>query len=192
MANPVILETHGGIGRIYSECYQALPGCVFEKNPTKTAILVLQRPLWPVYEMPCELGLAIGLPTHLQPNFYDLDPYGDPWSVIKLVLRRIDRESWIVVNDGLRNKAKTGSLWQVKSVAGMVQHFGSNIYHRYLDGCEWFLNALCVDSRLKLGSFYGRYATANITHYAARVTPAIDSDTSRSDIPLAGMVGGLS
>ena len=80
---PVVLETHGGNGEIFSRCYSHLEsGVVFEKDLVKVALLGKQRPTWAVYEADCIGALAAGVGSHLPVNFLDLDPYGDPWPVI--------------------------------------------------------------------------------------------------------------
>ena len=48
--DPVVMETHGGYGKLYGMCYSHLEqGVVFEKRPERSAKLAMQRPGLAVY-----------------------------------------------------------------------------------------------------------------------------------------------
>lgn len=123
LERPVVMETHGGFGAIWRDCYANIPaGVVFEKDPKKTAALAEQRPTWAVYEADCENAIAAGVGFHLPINYFDFDPYGSPWSVIQALFSRT-RVDWparivLVANDGYRlaikldcNTEGAGNLW---------------------------------------------------------------------------------
>lgn len=132
--DPVIMETHGGEGKIYQQLYHDAQGVVFEKDATKAAILAQQRPHWAVYEGDCVSAIAVGAGAHLAVNFLDVDPYGDPWPVIEAFFTS-DRPRvgalQVVVNDGLTQKLQMKQAWQSKQLRPMVERFGNELYREY-------------------------------------------------------------
>src|SRR5262245_48471664 len=100
-AEPVVCETHGGFGRLFTRVYfHVRQGIVFEQDPRKAAKLGLQRPTWRVYETEAQGALAAGVGKDLAVNLLDLDPYGSPWGFLAAFLqsRPLERALWIVVN----------------------------------------------------------------------------------------------
>lgn len=58
-AEPVVMETHGGVGQVWASVYAHISqGVVFEKNEEKAAHLARQRPTWAVYEADCIKALS--------------------------------------------------------------------------------------------------------------------------------------
>lgn len=171
---PVILETHGGFGKLYAACYTAArTGVVLEKDPGKAAALARQRPHWAVYEADCEQAIPLGAGAHLEVNFVDLDPYGDPWPVMEAFFRserpRADRLA-LVVNDGLRQACKMNHGWAVNSLAAAVAHFGNcALYPSYLEVARWLVMDKAAIAGYRLKSWTGYYCGHNgqMTHYAA-------------------------
>jgi hypothetical protein len=110
--DPVIVETHGGRGDIWSAVYRDFPtGAVFEKDPGKADILAMQRPTWAVYEADVEIALAAGAARHLTVDLLDVDPYGAAWPALKAFFgstRPLAPRMVVVVNDGLRFAACGG------------------------------------------------------------------------------------
>ena len=99
---PVVMETHGGWGKLSANCYASFPGVVFEQLPEKAAFLARQRPNWAVYEADCVRAIREGAGNHLDVNFLDLDPYGEPWPVLDAFLesdRRLPARLVIVWSD---------------------------------------------------------------------------------------------
>lgn len=171
---PVVMETHGGYGAIYQECYTRLPdGIVFEKDAAKADALAKQRPTWAVYECDCEMAIRAGAGAHLPTNFFDLDPYGSPWPVLDAILsvdRNWPRRIAIVVNDGLRQKAKMSGAWDVAALAPMVAKYGNNaIYANYLEICREMVQEKTGQLGYKLARWGGYYCgyMEQMTHYAA-------------------------
>lgn len=86
LETPIVMETHGGAGKLFDACYgNVRDGIVFEKNPKKSKLIGLQRPTWRVYEADCESAIVSGIGGDLPVNLLDVDPYGDPWPVIDAV-----------------------------------------------------------------------------------------------------------
>jgi hypothetical protein len=170
---PVILETHGGYGHLWRECYRdAPPGTVFEKNADRAAILAQQRPAWAVYEGDCVKALWAGVGGHQPVTLLDLDPYGEPWPALEAFFaspRPFAPFMAVVVNDGLRQSLKMQYAWPVKSLAGIVQAFGNNIFAHYLEACQLLLTELAAKAGYDLRRFTGRYVGhgGNMTHYLA-------------------------
>lgn len=169
--NPVVLETHGGYGRLYDRCYRHVEqGVVFEKDPDKSAKLAQQRPTWAVYECDCEVALRAGVGSHLLVNFVDLDPYGEPWPIIDALFEGLQfgEKLYLVVNDGLRQRLKIAS-WEVKSMHGMVAKYGDRaIYSNYLDICRELLEEKAGQRGYQLAGFTGYYCgyLGQMSHYA--------------------------
>lgn len=174
MDKPIIMETHGGYGHIWAQCYFGLPdGVVFEKDAAKCAALAQQRPAWAVYECDCLAAIGAGVGAHLPVNFVDLDPYGESWPVIDAFFdsdRHFPKRLAIVANDGLRLRLKTGTAWSTHSLQEAVQRFGNAaIYPRYLDVCRWLLAQKASKRGYSLARWAGYYCgySQQMTHYAA-------------------------
>lgn len=171
--DPVILETHGGIGALYRACYSHIrQGVVFEKDAAKTVLLAGQRPTWAVYEADAVAAMSAGAGAHLAVSVLDVDPYGDPWPVIRAFFTserpRVARLG-LAVNDGLRQKVRLGGAWSTESLRGVVGRFGNDLYGRYLDVCQHLVREHAETAGYTLRRFGGYYCGAmqNMTHYAA-------------------------
>lgn len=173
VSDPVVMETHGGEGKLFRACYtQVDQGVVFEKNPEKSAILGRQRPTWAVYEGDCVACLKAGVGAHLTVNLLDLDPYGQPWPVLDAFFgseRPRPETLVVVVNDGLRQKVRYGGAWGTKSMREMVRKHGNDIYGVYLDVCAELMQEKAAQAGYRLDRFAGYYCghIQNVTHYLA-------------------------
>lgn len=174
ISDPVVMETHGGWGRIFECCYRQLPtGVVFEKLPEKAARLAAQRPTWAVYEADVVRALASGVGAHLPVNFLDLDPYGEPWPAIAAFFssaRPFAPRLALVVNDGLRQKLRMNGGWHVASLERAVARRGNAaLYRDYLDVCRELVAEQAAKAGYAIKRWAGYYCGAhqNMTHYAA-------------------------
>ena len=188
LRDPVVMETHGGYGRLWEACYAHLAhGIVFEKDSERASHLVLQRPSWAVYEADSEAALRLGAGAHLEVNLLDLDPYGDPWPTIAAFFAS-DRprapEMFVVVNDGLRMSARLRTAWHTGSLAPIVGKYGNDLGPVYLDVCEELMRENGAKAGYQLEAFSGYYCghLGNMTHYLARLTlsPATDKSSKRT------------
>lgn len=173
---PVVMETHGGVGKLFQACYsEVAAGVVFEKNPVKASLLAKQRRTWSVYECDPEVAIAAGAGGHLAVNFLDVDPYGECWKVLDAFFRsnrpRVSKLA-IAVNCGLRNKLKLGGAWATDSMRDTVQKRGNNLYPYYLEICEELLKKKAADASYQVSRFNGYYCghQGAMTHYAALLT----------------------
>ncbi len=172
---PCVMETHGGYGAIYDECYRSrdIPGVVFEQNPIKADALAKQRPTWAVYECDCVAAIGEGVGFHVPVNLFDIDPYGSPWDVVDAIMgqaRRLPATVVLAVNDGLRQKVQMNGGWDVAQLAPAVRRFGAaSMYRKYLEVCEFLLQQKAVEAGYALDRFGGYYCGHgdNMTHYAA-------------------------
>jgi hypothetical protein len=170
---PVVMETHGGMGAIFDACYAHLPeGVVFEKDPEKAAILGKQRPTWAVYEAECEPVLAEGVGSHLQIDLLDIDPYGEPWPVFDAFFqssRPFAPVMAIAVNDGLRQGLAMGQAWNIQSMAAAVERHGNDLHPIYLEICREMVAEKVAYAGYRLGHFGGYYCgnKKSMTHYLA-------------------------
>jgi len=170
---PVVMEAHGGWGKLYGNCYSSFPGVVFEKQPLKAAYLAMQRPTWAVYEANCDRAIREGAGNHLTVNFLDLDPYGEPWPVLSAFLesdRILPPKLVIVVNDGLRKSLKMGTGWRAKSLEAICQKYGNQfLYDNYLGVCKEMVNDRAIAAGYEMTKwtayFCGHLDT--MSHYAA-------------------------
>jgi hypothetical protein len=170
---PIVMETHGGIGKLFDSCYAHLEcGVVFEKNSDKASTLGKQRPTWAVYECDCIEALRGGVGGHYFVNLLDVDPYGQAWEVIDAFFtsdRQFEDEMIVVVNDGLRQSLSLGKAWDVKSMKGMVLKFGNDLHPIYLDVCRELMEQKAAKAGYKVNHFGGYYCGANQanTHFMA-------------------------
>jgi hypothetical protein len=173
LENPVVMETHGGYGKLFDRCYSHIrEGVVFETKPEKTAVLARQRPTWAVYEADCLTALRAGAGAHLPVNFLDLDPYGEPWPVLDAFLetRKSPDKLVIVVNDGLRQMVRLKAGWHVKSLQGIVERLGNDVlFDQYLEICQDLIKEKAGKVGYRLMRWTGYYTgeMKQMTHYAA-------------------------
>jgi hypothetical protein len=174
IAAPVVMETHGGYGKLFGPCYSHLEqGVVFEKRPERSAKLAMQRPGWAVYEADCEAALRAGVGGHLPVNFVDFDPYGSPWLAMAAFFEGIRPEVprlALVVTDGLPQRLKLSMAWNTEGLEAAVQHFGNAaMYGRYLDACQWMVQdkASRAGYALRRWTAYLCGFNHHVAHYAA-------------------------
>lgn len=172
-ASPVIMETHGGVGKLFDAVYAHVEqGVVFEKDADKTAVLGKQRPSWAVYEADCVTALQEGVGSHLAVNFLDIDPYGSCWDVIDAFFmsdRQFANRMIVVVNDGLRQSLALGKAWAIKQMQPMVNKYGNDLHPVYLDICRELITEKVSSVGYSLDRFHGYfcgYSRAN-THFTA-------------------------
>jgi hypothetical protein len=155
---------------MYSEIPQ---GIVFEEKPAKAERLAIQRPTWAVYEADCVRSLRAGIGAHLNINYIDLDPYGEPWACLEAIFA--SERPWptrlgIVVNDGLRMKCKLTGGWDCESLRPAVRQFGNAaMYPEYLMVARWNLERIAASRGYQLTDWAGYYCGHSncMTHYAA-------------------------
>lgn len=173
LADPIVMETHAGYGRIWWRCYRHIEnGIAFEKDIKKADALARQRPTWAIYQCDCVMALKSGVGGHLPVNFLDLDPYGEPWPAIDAFFgsdRPRPDKLIICVNDGLRQKVRYAS-WSIHSLQAMVRKYGNaSIYDRYMEICRELLEIKAAQAGYRLSRWTGYYCGHNghMTHYAA-------------------------
>lgn len=171
---PVVLETHGGTGRVYLACYRdVLSGIVIDNDAKKAELLARQRPTWAVYEAACERVLEGGAGAHLLVNVLDLDPFGEPWSALRAFFRsdrpRAER-LFVVVNDGLRHRLRL-TAWDVEVMQAAVAEWGNELEPIYLEVARWMLAKHAGEAGYRLARFYGYYCGKGqaMTHYLAEL-----------------------
>lgn len=179
-ASPVILETHGGLGRVWERVYADVPtGIAFEIDATKVDALARQRPTWSVYEGRAEGALQAGVGAHLEVNLIDVDPYGEPWPTIEAFFQserpRVPRLG-LVVNDGLRQKLRLQGGWSVRSLRQAVELWGNGpLYDKYLDVAKWKVQQLAARQSYRITSWTAYHCgdQNDMTHYAAILERAV-------------------
>lgn len=171
---PVVMETHGGFGRVWEKCYSSIArGIVFETDKVKSGILAKQRPSWSVYESDCEQAIRAGAGNHLAVNFIDVDPYGDPWPIINAFFdseRIFPEKIVIVVNDGLRMLAKRNGSWNCDTLEKAVLKYGNNnVFKNYKEICADFMKDAAAKRKYSISRWTSYYCgnANNMTHYAA-------------------------
>ena len=172
---PVIMETHGGLGKLFMSCYRHVEsGVVFERDPDRAAVLSQQRPTWAVYEGDAEAAIGQGGGSHLMVNVLDIDPYGQPWPVIDAFFKS-DRPRaaslFVAVNDGLRQHTRLKKGVANESLSEAVIEFGENLFPVYLDVCRWLMEQKAGQAGYGLTRWAGYYCGKfkNMTHYLARL-----------------------
>jgi hypothetical protein len=171
--NPLVLESHGGAGKLFEALYRDLPpGVVLEKDDRKVGLLAKQRPAWAVYQCDSVAALSAGIGSHLPINFLDVDPYGQPWTTIEAFLKSDRPKSealQIVVNDGQRQAVQLGQAWNCPTLQAIVSEFGNNLYDDYLEICKILMDELATQSGYRLRGWVGYYCghCKGMTHYWA-------------------------
>lgn len=139
-SNPVILETHGGFGRIYERTWwHASSGVVIEKDDKKAQHLCRQRPKWAVYQGDSEAAIDVGLCRNIQFDIIDLDPWGSTIPLLSALSKpgRQFPDRWhLVANDGGWLNAGLGGAWSMKGLEKFVgrdgNHFTQERYREVL------------------------------------------------------------
>lgn len=172
---PIVLETHGGNGRIGERCYDGCMGVVIEKDPEKAGHLAMARPTWRVYQGDSTKALAAGLANDVAFSFIDVDPYGSPFPVLRAIFenpRELADQIQLVVNDGLRQKVKLGGAWVVDDLHHVVDIFGNDIYPRYLEAARIVVGEIVEVAGYSVAGWAGYYTGhhGDMTHYWARLT----------------------
>lgn len=168
---PVLMETHGGYGKLYAACYADIQrGIVFDKDADKTERLAMQRPTWAVYEADCETALLHGAGAHLTVTALDIDAYGSPFEAMIGYFssnRTFADRLWMVVNDGLRQNARLGDAWSVAVLQPAVVKFGNQLDPVYLQACRYLVEMHAAKAGYRLEHFGGWYTGKlnQITHY---------------------------
>lgn len=168
--NPVVMETHGGMGVIFDQCYAHLTeGVVMEKNAEKAARLGKQRPTWAVYETDCIQALAGGVGAHLAIDLLDTDPYGCCWDVIDAFFtseRPFAQVMAIAIFDGVRENLEMGTGWKVKALQPAIEKHGNDLHPIYIDVCAELLTDKAAKAGYTVTFFNGFYAgrRGKLTH----------------------------
>lgn len=172
LGEPVVLETHGGYGKIGDVVYADVArGVVFEKEEARCEVLAVKRPGWSVFQADSTKALQAGAGGFVAPTILDLDPYWDPWPTILAFFtsrRAFAPRMWVVVQDGLRNKARISPTTS-STLAPMVPRFGNKLYRQYLETCAELMRDAASRAGYDVEHFAGYYTGANqgMTHYAA-------------------------
>lgn len=177
LERPVILETHGGWGRVYERLYAPLtcPGAVIEKDPRRSVFLARQRPHWLVYEADSETALRLGAGAALPVNLLDVDPYGEAFPVVEAFFcceRPWPERLAVAVHDGLRQKVKLGGAWKTVCLRPWVRKYGNDLYGCYLELAREVVSSLAAKRGYALEFWTGHYAgkNADLSHYLAVLT----------------------
>lgn len=173
----LVLETHGGFGRIFERVYYRHPGVVIEKDERKVAQLARQRPNWRVYQGLAERALGAGLASEVPFSLIDLDPYGSPFEVLDGLFkpgRKFASEVQLVVNDGMRNKVRVGGAWHVRCLREIVQRRGNDLLDVYLEVARELVEKMARRVGYVVAAWTGYYCGSNndMTHYWATLRKA--------------------
>jgi hypothetical protein len=170
---PVVMETNGGEGVMFNRVYSAIAdGIVFEKDRRKVRVLAHQRPEWSVWCVDNVRAIRAGVGDHLTVNFLDVDPYGEPWTILDAFFeskRPRPRRLVVAVNDGLRQKLRTDA-WECRVVRPYLTRYGnSGIFRNYLAIARDMLAERAAKAAYEIRRWNGYYTgeKLSMTHYAA-------------------------
>lgn len=155
--SPIVMETNGGLGKLYTQLYRDYPGIVFEKDAKKVDVLAQQRPEWRVYEADCVNAIAQGVGADLAVNFLDVDPYGEPWSILGAYFgsdRLFPPALNVVVHDGITQLLQTKGAWAVKVFEPIVERFGNDFYRDYEHVCQIIMQEKAALAGYSLSRWY--------------------------------------
>ena len=174
--NPIVLETHGGWGRIFDRTwFKAGGGLVMEKLEPKADALAFQRPTWRVYQCDSLKALQAGAARDMRFDIVDLDPYGSPMDYLD-ALATTDRQwpdRWhLVVNDGMRQFVKRGHAWKADCLRRVVQRWGNDLYPVYLEVAQSLVEEFAERIGFRVAGWHGYYCSPDVTHYWAAMERA--------------------
>jgi hypothetical protein len=172
---PVVMETHGGIGKLYASCYSTIrDGVVFERDPKKADFLAQQRPAWSVYRVDVDRALEAGAGAHLVISLLDLDPDGSPWVTAKAFFsskRDFAPMMGIVANDGLRQALQLRRGWATTGLEDVTAKYGNDVlFRRYKEICRELLEEIVSRQRYRVSAWAAYYTgsgAGTMTHWAA-------------------------
>lgn len=155
---PIVMETNGGLGKLYTQLYRDHPtGIVMEKDTKKADVLARQRPEWRVYEADCVSAIAQGIGADLAVNFLDVDPYGEPWSILGAYFgsdRLFPPVLNVVAHDGITQLLQTKGAWAVKVFEPIVERFGNDFYRDYEQVCQIMMQEKAALAGYSLDRWY--------------------------------------
>lgn len=169
---PIILESHGGMGAIYQALYSRYEkGVVLDIKKEAVEHLAAQRPTWATYQGDSERALWLGAGSHLECNYFDIDPYGEPWPTIHALFS--SRRPWpdrivFAVTDGLRGRLQMNLAWKHEHLAKYVEEFtNEGIYHNYLEVAERLMTDYAQERGYRMAQWIGYYCGTldHISHY---------------------------
>ena len=170
---PVVMETHGGWGKVFASCYSPYEGCVFENDRVKADFLASQRPGWAVYRGDAEKAIRLGAGSHLGINLLDCDPYGSPWPYISAFFetrRSFEPIMAVVANDGMRHKLKRGASWSCEVLRDACNKMSQrDVYEKYNEIVLDLMVKITSQAGYKLRKWFCYYTGDKqaMTHYAA-------------------------
>lgn len=184
---PVVMETHGGIGKLYASCYSTIrEGVVFERDPAKSNFLAQQRPTWAVYGSEVVKALRAGAGAHLEINLLDLDPYGETWTTVTAFFsskRPFADRMAIVANDGLRQTLQMRGACHVKTMNSYVSKYGNDVmFKRYKEVCREMLAERVIRQGYHIAAWTAYYCgsgAGTMTHWAAILEKHLESTGSK-------------
>lgn len=172
---PVVLETHGGWGRIFDRTWhRAGSGLVMELVDEKAEALARQRPTWRVYAGDSLKLLRAGVANDVSFDVVDLDPYGSSLEYLDALATtgRQWPDQWqLVVNDGLRKRLPLGVAWSTPRVQRYVLKYGNNLYPVYLQVLREVVEdfAASIGFRVTAWHCYATGEWGDMTHYWAKL-----------------------
>lgn len=197
---PLVLETHGGFGRIFERTwFKAAGGLVMEKVEEKAEALARQRQTWRVYQGDSLKLIQAGVARDMRFDIVDLDPYGSPVEYLD-ALASSGREwpdRWqLVVNDGLRKRLRLGVAWSTPRMRAYVLRHGNNLYPVYLTLAREIVEEFAASIGFAVVGWHC-YATGEwgeMTHYWAKLErlPAVVAGPApgAGRAPAGGAPGG--
>ena len=184
---PVVLETHGGFGRIYDRTwFKASTGLVMEKVEEKAEALARQRATWRVYQADSLKLLQAGVARDMRFDIVDLDPYGSPIEYLD-ALASTDRQwpdRWqLVVNDGLRKRLRLGVAWSHPRTHAYVRRHGNNLYPVYLQVVREIVEEFAASIGFSVVGWhaYAMGGWGDMTHYWAKLARLVEKPGSGAD-----------
>lgn len=172
LPQPVILETHGGLGTLRASCYRDATGVVCEQDPARCRSLEQQRPGWEIVCGDSTALLRAGLASQTAFDLLDIDPHGQPWPTLEAFfwsVRCFPPVLGLVVTDGLRQHIQ---YQQGRNVHGMEPYrakYGRYTWHNYLVICRERLGDIVARAGYRVTAWHGTYQgqLKTMTYYSA-------------------------
>lgn len=161
LADPVVLETHGGEGRLWQAGPRWARGLVLEKDPARCAVLERQRPAgWDVVCGNSASLLLRGYAAQQAFDLVDIDPHRQPWPTLDAYFtsqRCYAPRLGLVVTDSLRQCVRYNGGTRIHGLLPYVARYGRHVHRFYLEVCKERLGDLIAPLGYQVTAWQGQY-----------------------------------
>jgi hypothetical protein len=161
LAQPRLLETHGGEGGLWRACYAHIAtGTVVELDLARCRLLTRQRPGWVVHCGDSLAWLRAGGHAGAPVDLLDVDPHGKAWDTLAAFFtpsRVYAPRMGVAVTDSLRHAVRYQNGRDIQALQPWVARYGRHLHRFYLRVCYERLAALVAPRGYHIQAWDGAY-----------------------------------